>query len=133
VRHHNGFGLGAERGRDGVRGDVQCDRIDFGENRDGALIEHGGESAHVGDRGGDDLIAWVGIDGADGNVDGGGAGGAGVGVLDPDLGGEGLFEAPGERALGAGERAGGDDLLEQVDFGFGLSRGRCGLDRWAEP
>jgi len=37
--------------------------------------------------------------------DGGGAGGAGVGVLDPDLGGEGLFEAPGERALGAGERA----------------------------
>ena len=41
---------------DRLRRHVQRDRVDVGEDRDGALVEDRRDAAHVGDRGRDDLV-----------------------------------------------------------------------------
>ena len=76
------LGAVAEAGLDGLRRHVAGDRVDVGEDRDGALVEDRGQGAHVGDRRRDDLVAGLRVDGRDRGVDRRRAGGAGVGVLD---------------------------------------------------
>ena len=50
---------------DRVGGDVAGARVDVGEHRDRALVEDRRQRAHVGDRGGDDLVARLGVEGRD--------------------------------------------------------------------
>ena len=111
VRDHDGFGFGADGSFDRLRSDVERDGLDFGEDRDRALVEHRRERAHVGNGRRNNFVAWVGVEGSNGDVNGGGARGAGVGVLHAEFCCELLFQALGECSFGAGERAGGDDFF----------------------
>ena len=111
VRDHDGFGFGADGSFDRLRSDVEGDGIDFGEDRDRALVQHRRERAHVGNGRGHNFVAWVGVEGSNGNVNGGGARGAGVGVFHAEFCCELLFQALGECSFGAGEGAGGDDFF----------------------
>ena len=116
VRDHDRLGARAEGGFDRVGGDVVGERIDVGEHGDRRLVEDGREGAHVGDRGGDDLVARLGIDRRDRRVERGRAVRAGVGVLDAHVGGEVLLEPFDELPLGAGERAAFDRGGEREHF-----------------
>ena len=80
-------------GLDGGGGDVHRVGVDVGEHRDGALVEDRAQRPHVGDRRGDDLVARLEVEAGEGDVDGGGAGGAGDDVLDAEQLGHGRLEA----------------------------------------
>ena len=60
--------------RDAIRGQVPGDRIDVREHRDAVGKHDWDDGPHVGHRRRDDLVARIGIDRGDGDVDGGRAG-----------------------------------------------------------
>ncbi len=67
-------------------------RIDVRENRNRSLLEYGRDAAEVGDRRGDDLVARLGVDRPDSEMNGGRAGGRRHRILDPVPLGKALFQ-----------------------------------------
>jgi hypothetical protein len=108
-------------------GDVGADRfgvdapgggVDIGENRHGVLGDDRDHGAEIGDRGDDDLVTRIGIEGGDGKVEGAGAGGGCHGLVDAEPLAECHFEGlhPRFGSDGAVELAGAEDLLDGLDL-----------------
>src|SRR5262249_27978765 len=110
----DGAGAPGDAGRDGLRRDVQAHGVDVGEHGDRLLVENGRDRTHVGDRGGDDLVTGLRVDGGDRGVAGGRPRAGGAGVRYAIASGERLLL----RALGAVERPRVDHLAEQGELIF---------------
>jgi hypothetical protein len=106
---------------DGLRGDVERDRVDVREDRDRTLVEDGREGAHVRDRRRDELVARLGVDRGDRRVHRRGPRVAGDRVLRTDAARELLLELARVGALRAGQHPAADNLLEQIEL-FGPER-----------
>src|SRR5262249_35309816 len=102
--------------RDALGRHVETHRIHVGEDRDGLLVEDGGDGTHVGDRRGDDLVTGLGIDRGDGRVDGSGPRCNCTRVGDPIARRKGRLERLYLGALRAVEGARLDHLTKQCEL-----------------
>ena len=101
---------------DRVRRDIARAGIDVGEHRDGALVEDRRQRAHVGDGGGNDLVAGFGVEGRDGGMNGRGAGRAGARRARSQHARKFLGEELDHSAFRGRERAALDHLLEEREL-----------------
>ena len=102
----------------GLGGDVQGFWINFGKNRHDAAIHERGQCTHIGDRGRNDLVARIRINGCDRNMDRCGARCTCVGVFCPQFLGKCLFEHLAELTLGRCQRTALKRLGDVCNFLF---------------
>src|SRR4029079_4563773 len=62
VRRNDRTGARADARGDGLRSEVQADRVDVREDRDRLLVQNGRHRTESGDRRGDDLVTGLDVD-----------------------------------------------------------------------
>jgi hypothetical protein len=117
IDSHNGAGAGGDPAFEVVGVEVVGVGLDLDEDGGDALEEEGVDGGGKGEGGDQHLVPGSQVERTDDQVECGGAGADGDGVLCADIGGEGCLEGGG---LGPeGEAPGAQDLDDRLDVGVG--------------
>lgn len=114
VRHHDGFRSFRNLGGNRLGGDIIGERINVGKNRNCRLINNWRNGAHVGNRGGDDLVARLGIDGRDSRMNACCSRGGCAAECNTVLFGKPALKLLDQGAFGAIECAGGNGRFQKI-------------------